>query len=117
MNHPQYTPANMSAVLYQVAMGLVSSGVALLRGNVLGPAGQLFAGTCLTALYAAMPVYFGDEFSAYTDSDGNGIAIVWLVPITDAEARYVHEHGWNEFEDLLMRTNPDLLDLHRESVC
>jgi len=42
--------------------------------------------------------------------------IVWLVPILPAEAAYVRDAGWEQFEDLLERSDVDLFDLQRASV-
>ena len=47
---------------------------------------------------------------------GEPIVLVWLVPITAAEAHYVNDRTWEAFEDLLEEVNPDLRDLGRASV-
>ena len=39
-----------------------------------------------------------------------------LVPITDAEADYVHARGWSAFEEALAAEGPDLADLSRNPV-
>jgi hypothetical protein len=50
------------------------------------------------AFYAAIPVYFPDGFANYREEDRD-VVMVWLVPISGTEAEFVHEHGWNRFED------------------
>ncbi len=50
-------------VLQQVANELMETGYAVLRGDVIGPRGPLFAGSPVEALYAAQPVYFPDQFA------------------------------------------------------
>jgi hypothetical protein len=108
-------PINAASVLFQVAQHLVDRGHGLLRGQVLGPWGQLFADTQMTALYAAAPVYLPDEF-AVCDTPAATVVMTWLVPITDAEAHYVAHHGWRAFEDELLAEDPDLTDLARNSI-
>jgi hypothetical protein len=103
----------LPGLLAQVAEELLGSGEAILRGDVLGPRGPLVPGSALEAWYAAIPVYQDDEFAAAALDDGARAAIVWLVPVSRAEAAYVRSHGWQAFEDELVRHDPDLLDLGR----
>jgi len=42
--------------------------------------------------------------------------IAWLVPITDQEASFVNDRGWNEFERELEKHDPDLIDFLRASI-
>lgn len=116
MHVPEHgQPPNLAGVLFQVAEGLLRECRCLMRGEVIGPRGTLFAGTAMTALYAALPVYLPDDFAGYENEDGP-IALTWLVPITDAEAAYVAHHGWSAFEDALVVEDPDLTDLNRRSL-
>lgn len=93
---------------------MVQRNLGLQRGQIIGPAGPLFGGSDLTALYVAAPSYLPDEFQIF-HADGH-VEIVWLVPITDAEAAYVHTHGWPAFEEILEEHGPDLADVNRQSV-
>lgn len=102
---------NLPALLHQVAAEAVSRGRAHLRGEIIGPRNPVFAGTELTTLYVAIPVYFPDEFNSV-----NGVVFAWLVPITTKEAAFVSVEGWRKLEDILVRDNPDLLDFHRPSA-
>jgi suppressor of fused protein SUFU len=104
-------PDNLPVVLQQVAAEAVSRGNAYLRGEVIGPRGRLFPGSDFTALYVAIPVYFPDEFAAVDQ-----VAFAWLIPITTEEAGFVAVNGWPKFEDLLLREDPDLLDMKRRSA-
>lgn len=108
-------PDNVASLLLQVGEMAIRMGRALLRGDVIGPAGALVPGSDLTALYVTMPTYFPDEFATYSDDDGT-IVIAWLVPITDSEADYVSNHGWDAFEDRLSEQDPDLVDFHRTAM-
>ncbi|HEX3956225.1 MAG TPA: suppressor of fused domain protein [Trebonia sp.] len=107
---------SVPGLLQQVGLTTLRSGNALLRGDVIGPAGPVLPGSSLTALYVGVPVYFPDEF-AEVEEDGKTIIIAWLVPISDSEADYITEHGWRQFEHLLAEKDPDLVDVSRPSIC
>ncbi|MEV7404891.1 suppressor of fused domain protein [Streptomyces sp. NPDC091267] len=68
------------------------------------------------ALYAALPVYFDDDFFSVTIENGSDVAIVWLVPITSAEADFVRVKGWQAFEQALAAQDPDLVDIDRAGL-
>jgi hypothetical protein len=108
-------PANAVGVLFQLAGELIDGHRGLLRGELVGPRGRLFAGAEMTALYATAPVYLPDEF-AVCDSPTGPIVLTWLVPITDAEAHYLDTHGWPALEAAFQAENPDLTDLTRTSI-
>ncbi|MFC0546780.1 suppressor of fused domain protein [Kutzneria chonburiensis] len=108
-------PGNLAGVLFQVAAELLGRGRGLGRGEVLGPRGVLFPDTGMTALVAAAPVYLPDDF-AVCDTPAAPVVLTWLIPLTDAEARFATEHGWPALEDLFVQQNPDLTDLARASV-
>ena len=102
----------LPALLQQVGMEVIAGGRPVLRGEVIGPRGALVAGSEMEALYAALPVYFPDDFAVYEADDAN-VAIVWLVPISAGEASYVSSYGWKAFEDRLVECDPDLTDIYR----
>lgn len=95
-------------LLQQVGLDVLRSGSALLRGDVIGPRGALFARSQMEALYAAIPVYLPDGFGQFED-----VAIVWLVPISRSEAEFVAKRGWPAFEERLIDVDPDLTDVDR----
>jgi hypothetical protein len=68
--------------------------------------------TSLEALYASIPVYFRDEFAECKTTAGN-THFVLLIPVFPPEAEFVVRHGWEHFEEPLVRLQPDLLDLNR----
>ncbi len=79
------------------------------------PRGRFFAESQMEALYYAAPVYFQDglvNFSGFVEP----LLLIWLVPISPAEAAFVKTHGWSRFETLLTELDPDLLDLLRAPV-
>ncbi|GAA2212911.1 hypothetical protein GCM10009850_083730 [Nonomuraea monospora] len=108
-------PANLAGVLFQVAGELVQRGRGLARGEVIGPRGRLFPQGEMAALVAAPPVYLPDSF-AVCDTPATPIVVTWLVPLTEAEARFVHAHGWGVLEDIFVAQDPDLTDIERAGV-
>ncbi|MEU9623082.1 suppressor of fused domain protein [Streptomyces sp. NPDC048155] len=97
-------------VLEWVAERLATMGRAVLRGEVVSLPMPLTPDGPMTALYAAMPVYFDDDFLSVTLENGTNVSVVWLVPIHGAEAEYVAKNGWPAFEDELRKQDPDLFD-------
>jgi hypothetical protein len=107
---------NLPGLLQQVGLQAIASGRGYLKGEVLGPRGQLFEGTALEAFYVAIPVYFPDGFHVFEPPTGDPIIVAWLVPITAREAQFVRDRGDEAFEDELLKHDPDLLDFQRASI-
>jgi len=112
----QFGDRNIPGILQQVANQAIQRNTAYVRGNVIGPYGVLFEGSELEALYVSIPVYFPDVFHVFDDAENGPIVQVWLLPITRREVLFVQENGWDAFEDVLERINPDLVDFARGSV-
>ncbi|MHB9861203.1 suppressor of fused domain protein [Streptomyces sp. YIM S03343] len=106
----------LPGVLEWVADRLVASGEAVLRGDVVPLPMPLIPGGAMTALYAALPVCFDDEFASVVLENRVETSVVWLVPIGTAEVAFVRENGWTAFEEELVRQDPDLLDLNRAEM-
>ncbi|MDF4024660.1 suppressor of fused domain protein [Luteibacter sp. PPL201] len=106
-------PANIVGILQQAGMEAISRNTAYLRGEMLGPRGPLFEGFEPKALYACIPVYFPDEFSSAITEEAGEVVFVWLVPLLDSEAHYLHVNGWRAFEQKLIAEDPDLTDYRR----
>ncbi|MFC3575992.1 suppressor of fused domain protein [Streptomyces yaanensis] len=106
----------LPGVLEWVAERLVVSGEAVLRGDVIPLPMPLLPGGTMTALYAALPVCFDDDFASVVLENGVETAMVWLVPIGESEAAFVRVKGWDAFEEELVRQDPDLLDLNRAEI-
>jgi hypothetical protein len=111
VHEARYVPG----LLHLVGKVALRTGRALARGAVVGPAGPLFPESNLTALYSSIPAVFPESLGVW---HGSSPATVfdWLIPITTAEVRLVHDQGWSKFEDLLENKDPDLFDLNRASV-
>lgn len=95
-------------LLQQVGLDVLASGSALLRGDVFGPLGSLFAMSKMEALYAAIPVYLPNDFGQFDD-----VVITWLVPVSRSEAEFVAARGWPAFEERMIDVDPDLTDVDR----
>lgn len=113
--YSSFLDANVQGLLGAVALACVDEGRALARGAVEGPAGPLLPSTRLEALYASLPAYFSDRF-ATNNTTAPPSHFMWIVPITAGEAEFATHEGWSRFEDLLVRQNPDLLDLNRQQL-
>ena len=105
-----------ASAMDQMASGIVHSHNAPLRGSFYGPAGSMFEGKKLEALYVASQMVLPDEFQQYKPEEGAPIFFAWLVPLYAAEAEYRQRHGWSKLEDELERQDPDLFDLARASL-
>jgi hypothetical protein len=88
---------------------------ALLRGDVIGPSSPIIFGTVLNAAYIAVPMVYDHDFAVYSESDPPTV-FAWVVPIHETEADFVRRQGWKNFETVLEDQDPDLWDLHRNSV-
>lgn len=105
----------IASLVMTVVDEIVEANHALARGQVLGPAGPILDDAKAEALYCTHPVYFPDPFHTVTGVDP-AVYFVWLVPVMKAEATFVRNHGWDKFETLLEKQNPDLLNLNRKPV-
>lgn len=114
--HENQKDLNIPAVLQQVGAQALRRGQALLRGELMGPRGPLFPRLQLTALYAAIPIYFPDSMHSMVDRNGAETVFVWLLPLYESEARLVAEKGWETFERQLADMDPDVTDLRRPAV-
>ena len=89
---------------------------AVLRGNVLNLPEDIVQGSRFTSLYAAVPVYYDVDFKSVVVENGDSVAIVWLIPVTSDEAQFVVDRGWDQFEDELLKRDPDLMAMTREAI-
>lgn len=109
-------PRNLPGILQQVGLEALAKGRAYQLGDVLGPRGELRAGSKLQALYVALPVYLPDEFQVCRPTGAEPIVIAWLVPISATEAEFVRAYGASRFEDEMVNRNPDVLDFERDPI-
>ena len=103
-------------VLRDAGQAALAVGRGLRQGDVLGPVAPPVPGSAMAALYVAMPVYFPDDFSLYESGEGPDIEVLWLVPVSQREYDFVEAYGWEAFEELLERQDPDLVDVYRPEI-
>ena len=110
-----YAGLPWAEILFAVGKKVIENHKALLRGEVLGPAGPLFpeATWCnATALICSGPAFFDREFAELT-IDNEIIVFVELIPITTLEARAIVQEGWRAFFDQVNDGTINILDLRR----
>lgn len=112
----EFGDQNIPAVLQNIAAEAIGLERAYLRGEVIGPRGNLFDGLPFTAFYVTVPIYLPDSFQSFQDDSDRSVVIAWLVPIMDSEARFVATQGWEAFEELLEQRDPNLVDFSRPPV-
>ncbi len=113
--YSRYESWRPGLILQMVAADVIADHHALHRGQILGPHGPLFEDSRLTALYCAGPVHLPRELARFTEF-AEPTVFVWLVPISDDEARFAFEEGWRALEHLMDTEDPDLLALDRETM-
>ena len=63
------------------------------------------------------PYVFGPGFEVYEPpGEERRIVVLWLVPITSAEARFVRQHGVQKFEELMQRSEVNVVDPGRAPI-
>lgn len=105
----------LGKLLLHVAEGLLESGYALLRGDVIPLGDRVSADGVADSLYASIPVVYPEGLATLNDSTPATV-VVWLIPLQPIEAALVNSAGWNEFEDRLESAHVDLFDLCRGSI-
>lgn len=103
-------------VMTQATDAVLAEGRALRRGEVLGPVPPPVPGSAMAALYVALPVYFPDDFATCRPDGAAPVEVLWMVPVTDGEAAFVREQGWETFEEVLAAQDPDLVDVYRSCI-
>jgi hypothetical protein len=114
--HSALAPARLPQVLQTVGIALHARHEAILRGETFALPGAVAEGSSLSSVYAAVPGYFDEEFETVTIEDGATVVMVWLVPVSESERGYIHDAGWDAFEDDLVAQDPDLCDLLRKPI-
>lgn len=104
------------SLLYDVGEEVLRRHETPLRGDVIGPKNAFVEGTDFTALYVTSPVFLQEEDLTLRCEGQKPVVLIWLVPITTAEAEFVHLKGWRAFEDLLEQNIPSLVTLPRPSL-
>ena len=63
------------------------------------------------------PYVVGPGFEVYAPpGEERRVVVLWLVPITSSEARFVRQHGVQRFEELLQRSEANVVDPGRAPI-
>jgi len=68
-----------------------------------------------SSIYVTAPFYSDESFLVY-EGDTQNVLVVWFVPISPSEERFIEEHGAEAFDELLYETDDELLDLKRKPL-
>lgn len=107
---------NAVSLLLFVCDLILNSHKALLRGQVIRLPFEAAEKIGCKALYCAIPVFMDDGFATFNESRPPTV-VVWIVPIYESEANYIDTFGWDAFEELLEKRNPDVFSLGRDKIC
>ncbi|WP_258047698.1 suppressor of fused domain protein [Burkholderia pseudomallei] len=113
--HDNYASDAIASFLLSFSEFVRSKSWALARGDVVGPSAALIPGVAVNSVYACPPVIFPEGLGLYSGSSPSTI-IAWLVPLTGDEGSAAKRIGGDSFEEMLERSNPDLLDLNRPGI-
>lgn len=106
-------PPNIVGIMQQVGLEAIGRGAAFLRGELIGPRGELFPGHEPKALFVESPIYFPEEFWQVAADNVGDVVFAWLVPLLDDEVLCLTSKGVSALESRLEAENPDLVDYTR----
>lgn len=80
--------------------------------------GRPWTGSSAAKNLLVLPPYvFEPGFEVYEPpGEERRIVVLWLVPITSAEARFVRQHGVQKFEELMQRSAANVVDAGRAPI-
>lgn len=92
--------ASLAPLVLTISESAVEKHSALLRGQVFSLGEPIIPGSFLTHIYVTCPFFLCEE-AQVLESSIPPTVLVSLIPISQAEARYVEMNGWSAFEDHL----------------
>jgi hypothetical protein len=84
-------------------------------GSVIALGRPWIAGAAAEHLLVAPPYPFGAGVEVCSTGDRD-VVVLWLLPITAAEARFVRAHGYDAFEEIMRRDAFNVADPGRASL-
>ena len=86
-------------------------------GSIVNLGRPWTASSAAKDLLVLPPYVFGPGFEVYEPpGEDRRIVVLWLVPITSAEARFVRQHGVQMFEELMQRHAANVVDPGRAPI-
>jgi hypothetical protein len=110
-----YDTGDIASFLLTFSEELMKTGIALMRGEVVGPGDSIIPNVTCSGVYACGPVFFEKEFHVLTSTNPPTI-LVWLIPVLENEIKFIRQFGWDSFENELEKQNVDFWNLDRESI-
>jgi hypothetical protein len=110
-----FDESGLDALLMILAEDILQSHHAPAQGSVVGPNGPIVDGSELEGFVFLEPGYHPDDLQVF-EHPTEEVFVIWAVPVTAAELEFIAANGWPVFRDKLIEIDPDLLDLHRESM-
>lgn len=113
--YPEFLNDDLYNLLFQAGTMFVEEQRAITLGHLMELEEPVAEGSLMEALLFYSPVYFPEEIYKYAEVSPP-VVYAWAIPVTRKEMIFIEENGHEAFSELLEATDPDLLDLHRESV-
>lgn len=86
-------------------------------GSIVNLGRPWTASSAAKNLLVLPPYVFGSGFAVYEPpGEDRRVVVLWLVPITSAEARFVRLHGVQKFEQLMQRHEANVVNPGRPSI-
>ncbi|MDM5179250.1 suppressor of fused domain protein [Massilia sp. DJPM01] len=84
--------------------------------RLLGPSPLAPASWGAKALLIAEATGESEEFNIVSIGDGFEMEIEWLIPLREAEYKFILEKGMDPFDDLVQESEQSLADVNREGL-
>jgi len=101
--------------LLSLAESAQQLGTLISQGDVYGPHKPIISSTEMNCVYCTLPVVFSASSLVYKASNPPTF-ILWIIPIYLSEASFIRTQGWQRFELLLEKEDPDLWDFSRSPM-
>jgi hypothetical protein len=109
--------ASVPNALTTLAANALQHSRAFLRGEVIDWKRPIFTDLPYSGFYPALPVFVEDDAAAvFSRSDGEDIALVWMIPVLEQEMNFIKVRGWSRFEDRIIELGIDMVELNRPLV-
>ena len=106
---------SLYSALFTAAQLVHDRGETANPGEVIEVPLPIAEGVSLRHFFVYLPIYHSDDLHS-VPLGREAVEVLWLIPVTEAEAAYIEENGPQAFDELLGREDPDLMDLQRPSL-
>ncbi len=111
--YERFAGTAIGKVVAGVAQRILETGAPHFWGDLLD--GFPVAGTRMTALYVAQPVFWPHGFETIPP-EKPAVWVAWLVPVTASEAGHIGRFGFHDFDIRIEEEDADLMDLGRKAL-